>query len=221
MVTTTDADIFAELPRGRFGAGIVDFPWPWVTYSARGRGKCAERHYTGSLALDAIKALPLASLFKPDCAVAFWYPQAFVGEIAEVIRALGFTPKTQGTWVKLSRTGQRLQFGTGHILRSTCEYWVVATRGRPRVRSHRERNLIVAPVREHSRKPDELYGIMERLYGGPYVELFARHPWPGWTGWGDQLSASATTTNTRGELPAQELRGTAVFTARTCPSIKA
>jgi N6-adenosine-specific RNA methylase IME4 len=57
------------------------------------------------------------------------------------------------------------------------------------VLSHGERNLVVAPVREHSRKPDELYGVMERLYAGPYLELFARHPRAGWTGWGDQLPA--------------------------------
>jgi N6-adenosine-specific RNA methylase IME4 len=91
-----------------------------------------------------------------------------------------------GAWAKQSRTGQAWAFGTGHVLRSAAEFWLIGTVGRPRVLAHDERNLIVAPVREHSRKPDALHGKLERLYGGPRCELFAREAREGWSAWGDE-----------------------------------
>jgi N6-adenosine-specific RNA methylase IME4 len=195
---TLKPDIFDGLPRGHFGAGIIDFPWHWGTYSAKGRGKCAEYD---CLHPDHLKTLPVAALFKPDCAVAFWFPQAFPGEAVDVVRALGFAPRTLGAWAKRSSTGRCWQFGVGKIWRSSCEFILIGTRGHPRVRSRCERNLIVEPVREHSRKPDELHGIVERLYAGPYLELFARRHYPGWACWGDQLPNSTADNSESTERP--------------------
>jgi N6-adenosine-specific RNA methylase IME4 len=101
----------------------------------------------------------------------------------------GFEPKTEGAWAKQSSTGRKWAFGQGKILRCAVEFYMVGTRGHPTLHSRSVRNLIVAPVREHSRKPDELYHDMEALYGGPYLELHARYPYPGWIQWGDQLAA--------------------------------
>jgi N6-adenosine-specific RNA methylase IME4 len=100
---------------------------------------------------------------------------------------VGLHLKTAGAWAKQSRTGKAWAFGTGHVLRSAAEFWLIGTIGRPPVLAHGERNLIVAPVREHSRKPDALRGAMERLFGGPCCELFARGSREGWSVWGNEI----------------------------------
>lgn len=79
-------------------------------------------------------------------------------------------------------------FGGGYVLRSAAEFYLVGTIGRPAVLSRSVRNLIDAPLREHSRKPDQLHHDVERLYAGPYAELFAREGRPGWDVWGNQTA---------------------------------
>ena len=169
------------------GAVMVDPPWLSTTYSDKGRGKSVDRHYRPQ-STDWIKALPVAAICAPDCAVVLWCPQTHVLIAGDVLAAWGFTFVTQGAWAKQSKTGQSWQFGTGHVLRSAAEFYLVGRLGRPKRRSCSVRNLIVAPVREHSRKPDQIYEDIEALWPGPYVELFARYPRPGWIQRGDQFT---------------------------------
>jgi N6-adenosine-specific RNA methylase IME4 len=174
--------IFGDLPRGHFGAGIADPGWHYGTYSDKGRGKCADRKYRCQR-LDEIKALPVGELFKLDAAIALWLPQYGTHWAEEALWAWGgFTPRSMGTWVKLTAHGKWF-FGQGKVLRSACEFYVIGVRGHPPVRSHSVRNLIVAPWRGHSVKPDQLHIDIEQLYDGPYVELFARRHYPGWAAW--------------------------------------
>jgi N6-adenosine-specific RNA methylase IME4 len=147
------ATYFAGLPLGYFGAGIIDPPWHFGTWSDKGRGKCADRHYD-CLSLTEIEALPISELFKRDAAVALWLPQHVPHWAPEVLRAWGFAPRTLGAWAKQSSTGRRIAFGNGKILRCAAEFYLIGIRGHPPIRSHGVRNLIIAPVREHSRKPD-------------------------------------------------------------------
>jgi N6-adenosine-specific RNA methylase IME4 len=176
---------FTGLPLGYFGAGIADPGWYFGTYSAKGRGKCADQKYRCDSLTD-ITAMPVGELFKPDAAIALWFPQ-YAGHWApEVLTAWGFEPKTEGVWAKQTVNGKWF-FGQGKILRSAAEFYMIGTRGHAPVRSRSVRNLIVAPWRGHSRKPDQLHHDMEQLYDGPYVELFARYPRAGWSSWGDQL----------------------------------
>ena len=177
---------FDGLPLGHAGALLVDPPWFFTTYSDKGRAKAADQHYA-CMSLDAIKALPVATLCARDCSLTLWTPQAHAEIAMGVMSAWGFTFKTLGAWAKQSRTGRCWQFGTGHVLRSAAEFYLVGTRGHPKRQSRGVRNLIVAPVREHSRKPDEIYQQVEALWPGPYVELFARHPRAGWSSWGEEL----------------------------------
>jgi N6-adenosine-specific RNA methylase IME4 len=100
-----------------------------------------------------------------------------------VLDSWGFSFKTVAAWAKQSKSGRRWQFGTGYLLRSAAEFFLIGTRGRPQQLSRRSRNLIVAPVREHSRKPEEIYELIEATWPGPYVELFARYPRAGWSQW--------------------------------------
>jgi N6-adenosine-specific RNA methylase IME4 len=179
---------FVGLPPGVFKAIIADPPWTFRAYSDKGLKKSPQMHYA-CMNLDAIKALPVADLAHPDgCALALWATAPMLEQAIEVMRAWGFTYKTMGAWAKRSKTGEKWAFGTGHILRSAAEPWLIGTIGRPPVLARDERNLIVAPVREHSRKPDTLHSKMARLYGGPAAELFARETRAGWSAWGNEAT---------------------------------
>jgi N6-adenosine-specific RNA methylase IME4 len=182
----TPAGYFDGLPLGQAGALLVDPPWFFTTYSDKGRKKSADRHYP-CMAVEEIKSLPVATLCAADCALHLWTTQAFAQIAMGVMNAWGFTFSCMGVWAKQSKTGSKWQFGTGHVLRSAAEFYLVGKRGHPRRISRSVRNLIVAPVREHSRKPDEIYDQIEALWPGPYVELFARHQREGWFSWGNEL----------------------------------
>lgn len=101
-----------------------------------------------------------------------------------LMKAWGFTFKSAGTWAKQSSTGRAWAFGTGYCFRSAAEFFLLGTIGTPKVKSRSIRNLMVAPVREHSRKPDQQFDNAEQLYDGPYSELFSRTARPGWDAWG-------------------------------------
>jgi N6-adenosine-specific RNA methylase IME4 len=164
----------------RYRVVYADPPWTFATYSAKGKGKSPERHYQ-CLTLPEIKALPVAELAADDCALFLWVTMPTLPQGLEVIRSWGFTYKSRAfCWAKLTRTGKQWHFGCGYSTRKNPEDCLLATRGRPRVLDRGVPELIVAPVREHSRKPDEARQRIERLFAGPRVELFARQRWPGW-----------------------------------------
>jgi len=144
-----------------------------------------------------------------------WVTSSFLlsGDGLRVCHEWGFEPKQLITWVKtkkdwtdeierymLSEPGSRihaqlrdpnkgLQLGMGRYTRGVTEHLILATRGKctALVKSRSVRNVIFAPRREHSRKPDKQYELIEELVPGPYLELFATHQQPGWTAWGKEL----------------------------------
>ncbi len=177
---------FRGLLPGHYATILADPPWQFVTRSDKGHGKAPQKHYA-CMTLEAIQALPVATLAAPDCALFMWTTSPFLPASLATLAAWGFTYKATGTWGKRTHTGEAWQFSTGYIMRSAAEFWLIGTRGRPVRRSASVRNLLVAPVREHSRKPDAFRtDVVEALYDGPYLELFAREAAPGWTSWGDQ-----------------------------------
>lgn len=181
---------FATLPAGTFRTILADPPWQFRTYSANGLRKSPQRHY-GCMDLDAIQALPVASLAAADCALVMWATSPMLPQALATLDAWGFTYKGTGAWAKRSTADRTWAFGTGYTMRSAAEFYILGTRGAPARVSRSVRNLVVAPVREHSRKPDELRRDIEALYAGPYLELFAREAAPGWTSWGNQVGRFA------------------------------
>jgi N6-adenosine-specific RNA methylase IME4 len=176
-----------HLPAGPFSVIMADPPWAFATRSDKGLKKSPQAHYD-CMSLDAIKALPVADISAPDCLLMMWATAPMLPHALEVMAAWGFTYKTMGAWAKRSKTGSKWAFGTGYILRSASEPFLIGTRGAPRVVSKSERNLIVAPVREHSRKPDEARAMLERMIpAGRRLEMFARETAPGWEAWGNQV----------------------------------
>lgn len=180
-----------ELPQGQFGAILADPPWLFKTRSEKGEGKSAQRHY-GCMSIDDICKMPVASLAAKDCALFMWctWPTIFSAE--RVANAWGF--KYSGLaweWIKYNPTTKKYAFGGGYGTRKNVEPCLLFRRGAPKILSRSERDILFAPRREHSRKPDEQYGRIERLVAGPYLELFARQAWPGWAAWGNQTDKFA------------------------------
>lgn len=176
---------FGSLQMFRYGVILADPPWRFLNYSAKGEVKNPVSHYD-CMDLDALKALPVNHLAADDCALFMWACAPMLPEAIDLMAAWGFAFKSAGAWAKQSSTGQKWAFGTGYCFRSASEFFLLGTRGKPPVRSRSIRNLIVAPVREHSRKPDDLHNMAEQLYDGPHCELFARQQRPGWDVWGNQ-----------------------------------
>lgn len=164
---------------------MADPPWRFETYSAAGEEKSPQAHYA-TMTLDAIAALPVADLARTNCLLWLWATAPLMEAQFDIVRRWGFEPKTSGVWVKTT-SGGKVAFGTGYVLRNAHEPFIIAARGKPKT-ARTERSVIMAQIREHSRKPDEAYGSAERLM--PYArraDLFSRQRRPGWDGWGLEL----------------------------------
>ena len=178
-------------PSNHYKVIYADPPWTFSTFSTKGKGRSPEAYYD-CMTLADIMALPVGEWAARDCVLLLWATDPLLEKAFAVIRAWGFTYKTVGFyWAKLNKSAPRLLYddrsfftGLGFWTRANPELCLLATRGHPRRLRADIKKLIVAPRREHSRKPDEAYTRIEALCEGPYLELFARAVRPGWDGWG-------------------------------------
>jgi N6-adenosine-specific RNA methylase IME4 len=163
-----------------YGAILADPPWDHITWSHKGKGRSAAAHYD-CMPLAEIEAMQVKDRAAKNCVLFLWTTDPMLENALRVIHAWGFEYKTIGfVWAKTNRRKGNFFMGTGHWTRANPELCLLATRGRPKRLSRNVRELIVAPRREHSRKPDEIYESIQALVPGPYLELFARFPRPGW-----------------------------------------
>lgn len=188
-----------NLPDGKFGAILADPPWSFLTYGKKRttshRG--AEEHYM-TMTHEDLLGLPVQSVAAKDCALFMWVVDSHLDEAIELGRAWGFSYKTIAfIWAKTTRKEPQFGFfapetthriGMGYWTRKQAEVCLMFTRGKPRRIGKGVRQIIEAPRREHSRKPDEIHSRVEALVAGPYLELFARQPREGWTVWGNETS---------------------------------
>ncbi|MDT8856449.1 MT-A70 family methyltransferase [Paracoccaceae bacterium Fryx2] len=178
---------FAHLTPMKYGAVLADPPWSYEMYSAKGHAKSPEAQYD-TLSAAAIAALPVGHLAGPDCLLFLWSTWPHLPVAMEVLRAWGFAYKTGGAWVKRTASG-KASFGTGYLLRSSTEPFLIGTIGNPQIASRSVRNLIDAERREHSRKPPEARAMIGQLLPHAYAcELFAREPWAGHDVWGNETT---------------------------------
>ena len=180
----------------RYGAILADPPWSFRAWSgnsipARKYGT-ADAHYP-TMTMDDIAALPVANYAADDCALFCWIVWPSLPDALRVIEAWGFAYKTCGfAWVKgnslpLFPDDFKDKMGLGYWTRANSEVCLLATRGKPKRLNADVRQIIQAPLREHSRKPDEIYERIERLVDGPYLEMFARQRALGWDAWGNEV----------------------------------
>jgi N6-adenosine-specific RNA methylase IME4 len=140
-----------------------DPPWKFRTYSVNGEARSAERHY-GTMSLDDICALPIKDIAAEDCTLFLWGVWPELPGALEVVRRWGFEYKTCAfTWVKQNRSGEGLFTGMGYWTRANTEPCLLATRGSPLRLAADVHQVILSPIAEHSRKPDEVRSRIERL----------------------------------------------------------
>lgn len=192
-------------PQQRYGAILADPPWHFKSRTALQSSnwtsrRDAEKHYD-VMGADDIAALPVRDLAAKDAHLFLWTTGPCLPIAFEVIKAWGFRYSAMGfTWVKLKRSHNASQLrvlpldatdlhtGLGLTTRKNAEFCLLARRGNAKRLAKNIREIILAPVREHSRKPTEARERIERYCCGPYLELFSRELRPGWTTWGHETT---------------------------------
>jgi N6-adenosine-specific RNA methylase IME4 len=178
---------------GRFGAILIDPPWRFLNRT----GKVAPEHRRlrryATMSAGEIAALPVADLALPQSHLYLWCPNALLVEGLAVLKAWGFSYKTNLVWYKTRKDGGPDGRGVGFYFRNVTELLLFGVRGRLRTLApaRRQVNVLVSRKERHSKKPDAVYGLIERCSPAPYLELFARQRVAGWTQWGDEVDNGA------------------------------
>lgn len=178
---------------GPFGTILADPPWRFQNRT----GKMAPEHRRlrryGTMSVQEIMALPVASLAAPRSHLYLWVPNTLLAWGLDVMQAWGFTYKANIVWYKVRTDGGPDGRGVGFYFRNVTELVLFGVRGSLRTREagRRQVNMIATRKREHSRKPEELYTLIEACSPPQYLELFARYRRDGWAQWGDEIEDDA------------------------------
>ena len=193
MADSTAADPVTELqvafPGQQFACILADPPWQFINRT----GKIAPEHRRlsryGTMDIATICALPVPSIVASTAHLYLWVPNALLPEGLRVMAAWGFNYKSNIIWRKIRKDGGSDGRGVGFYFRNVTEVVLFGVRGknaRTLQPGRTQVNYLETRKREHSRKPDEIYPIIEACSPGPRIELFARGVRPGWTVWGNQ-----------------------------------
>ena len=184
-----NADFLQRVGNEKFKTVLADPPWQFQNRT----GKMAPEHKRlnrySTMTLDDILALPVAQTLQDTAHLYLWVPNALLPEGLRVLSAWGFEYKSNIIWHKVRKDGGPDGRGVGFYFRNTTEIILFGIRGkdaRTREAGRSQVNIIRSQKREHSRKPDELYPIIEACSSGPFLEMFARGSREGWTTWGNQ-----------------------------------
>lgn len=184
-------DLLSFVGSTRFTTILADPPWQFLNRT----GKVAPEHRRlsryGTMSLAEIAALPVRKIASPTAHLYLWVPNALLPQGLEVMQAWGFTYKSNIVWHKVRKDGGSDGRGVGFYFRNVTELILFGTLGR-NARTlppgRRQVNYLATRKREHSRKPDEQYDIIEECSPGPYLEMFARGQRPGWKVWGNEAN---------------------------------
>lgn len=186
---TAASDLLNFVGSSRFATVLADPPWQFVNRT----GKIAPEHRRlsryGTMTLKEIVELPVSEVACPTAHLYLWVPNALLPDGLAVMKAWGFTYKSNLVWHKVRKDGGSDGRGVGFYFRNVTELILFGVRGknaRTLAPGRRQVNLLATRKREHSRKPDEQYRIIEECSPGSYLELFARGTRCGWATWGDQ-----------------------------------
>lgn len=197
MLEAAASEDLVERIQGRYATILADPPWQFQNRT----GKMAPEHRRllryPTMELQEIKELPVARLAASQSHLYLWVPNALLMEGLEVMRSWGFTYKTNVVWFKVRKDGGPDGRGVGFYFRNVTELVLFGVRGSMRTlkAGRTQVNLVSTRKREHSRKPDELYDLIEDCSPGPYLELFARFKRRGWHQWGNEDVEENSTRN--------------------------
>lgn len=185
----TDQVRLDSLP-GQFGTILIDPPWRFQNRTGKVAPEHHRLHRYKTLSFEEIAALPVGRLAAPKSHLYLWSPNALLPEALGIVKAWGFTYKTNLVWFKVRKDGGPDGRGVGFYYRNVTEMLLLGVRGNLRTSApaRSQVNAVKTRKQEHSRKPDEFLRIIERCSPGPYLELFAREKVAGWTQWGDELA---------------------------------
>lgn len=194
------SNLLAAYGRQSFATILVDPPWQFANRT----GKVAPEHKRlaryATMPLDALMALHVPEVSATTAHLYLWVPNAMLPSGLRLMEEWGFLYKTNIVWHKVRKDGGPDGRGVGFYFRNTTELILFGVRGK-RARTlapgRRQVNILRTMKREHSRKPDQLYTLVEACSPGPYLELFARGTRPGWSAWGHQ----AQETSVEGDRP--------------------
>ena len=182
-------DLLRETKGHKFSTVLADPPWQFQNRT----GKMAPEHKRLSryptMTLQKIKDLPVEAIIEDTAHIYLWVPNALLAEGMQVMEHWGFTYKTNLIWYKIRKDGGPDRRGVGFYFRNVTEMILFGVRGkgaRTLQPGRSQENIISSRKREHSRKPDEQYKLIEACSWGPRIELFARGPREGWFSWGNQ-----------------------------------
>jgi N6-adenosine-specific RNA methylase IME4 len=183
------SELLVAAGRTKFQTILADPPWQFQNRT----GKMAPEHKRlsrySTMKLPEIAALPVSKIVANTAHLYLWIPNALLPEGLEVMKAWGFSYKSNIIWHKVRKDGGPDGRGVGFYFRNTTEIVLFGVRGknaRTLAPGRRQVNFLATRKREHSRKPDELFDIIESCSPGPRLELFARGPRKGWKVWGNQ-----------------------------------
>ncbi|MBN1996161.1 S-adenosylmethionine-binding protein [candidate division KSB1 bacterium] len=180
-------DLLEKL-KGPYATILADPPWQFQNRT----GKVAPEHKRllryPTMNLQEIMQLPVNKIAAAQSHLYLWVPNALLADGLKVMQEWGFTYKTNIVWSKIRKDGGPDGRGVGFYFRNVTELVLFGVRGAMRTLQpgRTQVNLVASRKREHSRKPDELYEIVENCSPGPYLELFARFSRPGWDQWGNE-----------------------------------
>ena len=160
-------------PDGKYDVIVVDPPWPCESDVVLGTV-----HHYRPMTLEQIESLEIPAA--DDCVLWLWALNNLIHEAYHVLDAWGFTPRTVLTWVKN-------RFGTGYWLRGQTEQCILATKGKPVWINTKHSTILAAEVREHSRKPDKFYALVDSICHSKKLDMFSREKREGWEQWGDEV----------------------------------
>jgi N6-adenosine-specific RNA methylase IME4 len=175
-------DIFAGI-YGDYRCIVADPPWTFKLYSSKGDSKSPQKHY-GCMSINDISALPVSSLAAQDSFLFLWTSAPLLDRAFEVMFHWGFAYKSRLSWRKTT-INNKVRIGPGYVVRTMHEDVLIGARGKPCLHKPLP-SLFDGLAREHSRKPDEFYSMIEERVDGPRLDLFSRESRPGWVGWGNE-----------------------------------
>lgn len=185
-----DIEPLPQAPGG-FSTILADPPWRFSNRT----GKVAPEHKRlgryATMSLDEIKSLPVSEAAAENAHLYLWVPNALLPEGLEVMNSWGFKYVSNIIWAKRRKDGGPDGRGVGFYFRNVTELLLFGVKGRMRTLApgRSQVNMIETRKREHSRKPDEQYKLIENCSPGPYLELFARYPQPRWEVWGNEAAS--------------------------------
>jgi N6-adenosine-specific RNA methylase IME4 len=172
----------------QFGTILIDPPWRFSNRTGKVGPEHKRLYRYETMSFDEIAALPIDKLSLPQSHVYLWCPNALLLEALDIMKAWGFTYKTNIVWFKVRKDGGPDGRGVGFYFRNVTELLLFGVKGRLRtIRPWNQVNIMISRKREHSRKPDQVYDVVKRCSPPPYLELFARERVAGWTQWGKEV----------------------------------